>query len=241
MKRLLWMGTMVVVAGSLFAGSQSPLLDDHFDNNDLETGGDNAVNGGFQPLGNDINGVGTASEDGTLATIVTAAGVNNHTGIESLHSFDATSLPGFTVTWVVDSVDEPSPEDGNLSFGADSDSGLYGSDYVYLQFRPDGKAYLVAARGGIQRSAVLDKTATSLTNGFTLSLTFNANGISWMQDGIPTFHKSGSLRWDELSGDGQFGYDDVFGAAVRVSAWRQNGNTTPDSLVIDRVTVVPEQ
>jgi hypothetical protein len=237
-KRSICVGMMVVALGSMAAGQQDVLLDDHFDNNDLATDV-NGVNGGFQVVDNFWLGVGTDIESGTLATFATDQSLNSNTGIESLHTFDAANMPGFTVTWVVDSADIP--EVNGLSFGADSDTGLWG-DSVYLRFGAGGNALMSAQAGGAMVTVEVANgiILSELTDGFTLSLTFDDTGVSWSQTGIDSFAATGSRTWDELNGEQAFGYSDVFGPEVRVSAWNQTIDTIPNSMSIDRVTVTRE-
>jgi hypothetical protein len=230
----------VAVIGMLVAGAameaRASLLDDHFDNNNLGTDV-NGVNGGFQRVSNGVGGNGAASESGTLATITTEATVNNTTGIESLNTFDATSLQEFTVTWVVDSAS--TPQGNGLLFAADSNTGLWGPS-VYLKLNGSGQAFFSSTYDSNSVDLIVDAAITlaDLTNGFTLSLTYNTNGVSWSQTGIASFHSTGTQTWDQLNGAQSFGYDEVFGSAVRVSAWNQTSDTTPNSMHVDRVTVI---
>jgi len=239
MKKSVWCISMALALGFAVADSQAILIDDHFDNSDLATGGANAVNGGFKLVDNGVTPVGSASESGTLATITTGTGVNNTTGIESLNTFDATALSEFTVTWVVDSAS--TPEGNGLLFFADSDTGLWGK-YSALQFNSAGRAIFLSDDGNGQQPHMVDAAVTlsDLTGGFTLSLTYNTTGVSWTQTGIATFHSSGSRTWDQLNGSQTFGYSDVFDSTVHASAWNQTADTTPNSIVIDQITVVPE-
>jgi len=225
--------------GFAVADSQAILIDDHFDNSDLATGGANAVNGGFQRVSNGIGGNGTASESGTLVTITTGETPTNTTGIESLNTFDATALSEFTVTWVVDSAS--TPEGNGLLFAADSNTGLWGPS-VYLKLNGDGDAILSSTHTGTTAEVVIDDSVdiADLTGGFTLSLTYNTNGVSWSQTGIASFHATGSRTWDDLNGTQTFGYSDVFDSTVHVSAWNQNYDFTTNTMSIDSVTVIPE-
>jgi hypothetical protein len=238
MKNSIQMATMAMTLGFTVGSTQAVLIDDPFNNNDLATF-TTGVNGGFQMVTNGANGTGTASESGTLATATTAAGVNNATGIESLGTFDATSITEFTITWVVDSA--TTPEGNGLLFFADSDTGLWGK-YSALQFNSAGQALFLSDAGNGQQPHMVDAAVTlsDLTGGFTLSLTYNTTGVSWTQSGIASFFPTGSRTWDDLSGTQTFGYSDVFDSTVHASAWNQTADTTPNSIVIDQITVVPE-
>jgi hypothetical protein len=233
---------MAVALGSMVATSQAALIYDPFDNNDLGTGGPNAVNGGFQKVSNGVGGSGTASESGTLATFTTEITITNTTGIESLNTFDATSMTEFTVTWVVDSAS--TPEGNGLMFGADSNTGLWGPS-VYLKLNASGQAIFASTYDSNSVELIVADTITlsQLTDGFTLSLTYNTDGVSWSQTGIESFviDVNSSRTWDQLNGTQTFGYSDVFGSAVRVSAWNQNyDDTTANTMSIDSVNVIPE-
>jgi hypothetical protein len=239
MKKSVWCISMALALGFAVADSQAILIDDHFDNSDLATGGANAVNGGFKLVDNGVTPVGSASESGTLATITTGTGVNNTTGIESLNTFDATALSEFTVTWVVDSAS--TPEGNGLLFFADSDTGLWGK-YSVLNFNSAGQALFFSDDGNGQQQHMVDAAVTlsDLTGGFTLSLTYNTNGVSWSQTGIASFHATGSRTWDDLNGNQTFGYSDVFDSTVHASAWLQQTQFEANTMSIDRVTVIPE-
>ena len=90
-------------AALLAVGSaHAQLLDDHFDDGNIATGG---VNGGFQLTDNAFNSPGSSiGESGTIGT-VTTGGANNNAGLYSINSVDLVSgdTAGFSATFVVDS------------------------------------------------------------------------------------------------------------------------------------------
>lgn len=67
-KMRLTLALFICCLGFLTPASAAVLLDDHFDNNDIATGG---INGGFSFKENVQSGTGSLSESGTIAKIET--------------------------------------------------------------------------------------------------------------------------------------------------------------------------
>jgi hypothetical protein len=234
------------LAGLVFlcGASQAVLIDDHFDNDDLATGG---VNGGFRKISNYHLGSNPPDpyETNSLAYISTASNQpNNNSGIESLTTFDATKLSEFTVTWEVDRVDEMRAVQGSadaLMFVVDSGTNISSHmSMLRVSGLNDGYVTMTTRAGGDNVQIVIGEADKSqLEDGCKVTLKYDANGVEWYTEGWDALG-SGSRTWDQLNGNQTFGYDDVFGSTTRVSVVYQTAIATQKSYEIDRITVIPE-
>ncbi|MCP4375914.1 MAG: PEP-CTERM sorting domain-containing protein [bacterium] len=233
---LLVVGMVVALAGT---SPGAVLLDDHFDNEDLATGG---TNGGFTMFKNGVDdGSGNAGqgETGTLATVTTASKDDAARGIVSLGTFDATSLTSFTVTWVVESADDFTAN--GLFLGVETAPGIWG-DGAHLNVMDADYVRLRIIGGGESQSTTLDSSVTEseFLDGFTLSVTYDTTGVSWTVTGADSF-ADGSKTWYELNDNGNLsmGYSNVFDSTTHVNAANQGNDV---DLAVDRITVtaIPE-
>ncbi len=221
------------IAQSAGTGAGTVLLDDHFDNGDLATGGPDDTNAGFKLVANSVGGGGAVTESGSGATVKTTGG-NNNAGIVSIHTFDPTSDPatGLTVTWTVARTDPP--EANGLNFTVQANGGFFnrggGQPNVLMKFL-GGSFRLVAHKGSGAAALANDRvTMSEVLDGFTLTATFNAAGWSYSAKGLDSLaDKSGN--WTDTHN-----YNTLFDGTTHVGGFIQQGKS-PRTLVINRITV----
>jgi hypothetical protein len=235
------------LAGLVFlcGASQAALIDDDFDNDDLATGG---VNGGFRKISNYYLSSNPPDpyETNSLAYISTASNqANNSSGIESIGTFDPTTLSEFTVTWEVDRVDNMRETSGQAdAMWFEVDSGRTDANYK-LNLRLSGLTggwlqFYTYAGGDLVKYDIGSVDNDELEDGAKLTLKFDADGLEYSTESWDTLG-SGTLTWDQLNGNQNFGYDDVFiSSTTRVSVVYQTAIATQKSYEIDRITVIPE-
>jgi len=212
---------LFLVGGTANAGV---LLDDHFDNGDLATGG---VNGGFELLSNN-NGVATVVESGSVAAITTGAHDNGAAGIESLNTFDPTSVTSFTVTWVIESAEQPILNNGFM-FTVDDAPGMWGSGFVFM-IQADSTLRIYDGYSNQNTYPLGTVTLSELADGFTLSITYDNTGMSWTATDAPSL-VDGSITWEALNGVGTYASFDATMYVHTVLA----GNAKAYN--VDRITV----
>jgi hypothetical protein len=240
------------IGGALAASGAvaAVLIDDHFDNEDLATGG---LNGGFQLVANVQAGTPAATEAGTLATVTPGEAFSN-TGIYSLNSINPIAAGAIQATIEVASLSND-PQANGVFFGVTNDNttfyrsqknfGLILSGQVG---DPDLPLALIANDGGADPGttilASLDAGAydlASLLDGFTASFSADQTGWSYEVAGVtvdsaPAVLSSSGVYPEGFTYAGQFDAEDYFIATV------QRATTVQVVMKVDRMTLtaVPE-
>lgn len=227
------------------------VIDDHFENGDLATGG---VNGGFTLRSNGVGGTGSASESGTIATMTTTGG-NNNSGIVSNTSFDAAGQPiGFRMNFDIPSVSSDPQnngmflglqDDGTSFFRSTKNFGLVFSGTESRTSSGAGFGFGINDNGSGGFSSTFDDAdlqLSSLQDGFMASITATLDGWEYVIDGVndtggsPTTF-SNSNTW-VASGESPTFFTDFFDNIEHVAVWNQQGGSPNITTEIDRVSVL---
>ena len=250
---------MAAIATVVFVGATQGatiLLDDHFDNGDLATGG---VNGGFTLRTNSVGGTPTALEVGTDASVTTNGGSDN-SGIVSNSSLDlAGQAGGFSMTFVITSVSSD-PDNNGMFVGIQTQNAGFFRDFKNYGLVFSGNEPRTSSAGGFGMirddigsggaATVFDDDdleLASLRDGFTATITATPTGWSYEITGVnntggtPTTF-SGADTWVN-SGEAASFYTDQFDNADHVGVWTQRGGGGSNiTTFTDRVTVtaIPE-
>jgi hypothetical protein len=227
------------------------LIDDHFDNEQIASGG---INGGFVLVGNAQDTDVYLTEESSIATIemVPIASWGNH-GMASISSFDASSLPEFTATFVVTEVTEDPAANGHFLGITDDNVTFYRADgaknFGLVFFGQEartaselGFGLVVNDIGDPGADAILSSNLVDLESyldGFTASFTAGQDGWSYEITGLEdlgtpmTYAESGS--WADAGLSNSF-YGEFFDDAeyVTVSAQIENFELIHS---YDRITV----
>ena len=233
--------SIVVVACLLSLAANATgqvLIDDHFDDGDMETGG---TNGGFVPVGNAQDTEVTLIEEGSIATIEMIPIANNgNKGMASISSFDASSLQEFTATFVVTEVTEKPAanghflgitDDGETFFRSIENFGLVFFGQESRTNSSEGFGLVINDIGSPGADYILASDLVDLDSyldGFTASFTVSDDGWSYEITGLDdfdfnpmTFSDSGS--WADAGLDDTF-YTDFFDDAEHVTVSAQTNN-----------------
>ncbi|MCA9247432.1 MAG: PEP-CTERM sorting domain-containing protein [Planctomycetales bacterium] len=217
------------------ANAAIALLDDHFDNGVVGSGG---TNGGFTVATNGAGGSGTASEAGTIVDASTTGGANDNSGIVSSNSFNIHN--GYTeviATWVVASADNPEANGINLTL---QDNPVWygaagGDPHLRFQFdrSNDSTFYLVADNGSSTTDLTSDVfTMSELTDGFTLTVSLTNEGWSYTSTGLASL-ADGSGLWDAT-----YNLDTLFDTTTHVAGFIQTGGAGNVTISFDQISVV---
>jgi hypothetical protein len=215
------------------------IIDDDFNDGGIETGG---TNGGFVYVGNPQATDVALLEEDSIATVemIPIASWGNK-GMTSISSFDATSLPEFTATFVVDNV-SPRPA-GNGQFLGITDDGEtfyrltknFGFVFFGMQSRTNSsRGFSLAINDSYARSGAEHVLASevadldSYLDGFTASFTVRPSGWSYEVTGLAvldfvptTFADEGT--WLDSGLDANF-YADFFDEAEHVTVSAHTNN-----------------
>ena len=235
----------LVCTGTVFANA---LLDDHFDNGNLATGG-GGLNGGFQvnsSAGQSISG--TATESGTSVTITEGSGEAE--GITSLSSVSLAR--DCKVEWQVASVTHIGRPLCRTMYGLQGANNTWALNVtshpaVLVQLYPaENRAYLTlnAPDGTVKNQASQSFSNLYITDpdGYTITAEFTRQGYTITSVGRNTLYSEQlnlSGNWDTT---GAFTYDNLFGTEnLYAAAYVQEGNNTQTAiLALDRITVTDQ-
>lgn len=236
----------LLAAGLMAAGTAqgTVLIDDHFDNSDIATGG---TNGGFVLITNGVTPSGTIGEAGTDA-ILTSAGSNDNTGITSISTFDPGTQPaGIIATYVVSSVEDGF---GATSFWLDSDQAFgFADGFFDVAITPTDVRLIIDGPTAdfefIVEGGDITLDGASLLDGYTVTSTLTPAGWSVKLDGVTGLTDTGGtglLSGNTISGawTATTNYSNILDGTAHVAALNQA--LTQNAANIDRITVeaVPE-
>lgn len=235
MKKANYLYIPIFALASLSAqAATSTLFNDTFSDGTLSTAttlGD--VNGGFAEVDINASGNGDVESGGFLTH--NSTGSNDRSGILSTSAFDVTSYDSFTVTWVVNSSTVSSANGFHL--GLSSTAGSF-DNIVSFIFEPGtntaNNIYDLNI-GGVNYANDFAATSSTIRDGFTLTATFDATGITYSAaDATMT---GGSIAYQS----GQT-YASLFDSTMFVGANIQASGATDAQFVMDSilVTAIPE-
>ena len=244
------LGTFLMLSCSFQFATAQILLDDHFDDGDIATGG---TNGGFVEVGNTREADVEISESGSVATIeIFSVQTDPNKGIVSVENLDLAGAGGFRATFVVDEVSDNRCCNGHFLGIADDNESFFRSikNFGFAFFghaartdSNDGFGLVINDIGSPGAETILasdDLDLDSYLDGFTASFTADPDGWSYEIsdvdnfDGDPeTFSDSGD--WASAGLADSF-YQDFFDddEYVFVSSQINNGDQIHS---YDRITV----